>query len=553
MKKEKFKRFWRLLFIAALLAAVPAPSLKAAEPAAYTQDKYSEQQWAYYSTYNIGIEEAWSLGKGVNKEIVVAVIDSGIDYQHEDLKAAMWVNPGEIDGDGLDNDGNGYIDDIHGWNVSDGTSEICAYEYSWIARDYEDAHGTHVAGIIAAIADNNAGVAGVASKNNVKLMSVKAMGDYKDGYGVVGYTSKIIEAIQYAEKNGADICNLSLGLESYDNALYEVMKKSDMLFVCAAGNGNKATSWKGWDIDIDPIYPAAFDLDNVIAVANMNGYGQIDPSSCYGSTAVDIAAPGMNIVSTIVAGKENGFNYYGMMAGSSMAAPMVTGTAAMVASYYGCLDAVEIKEAILSGSVPNNSFEGKVAENRMLSVAGALKYYQDKIWIDTEISAASKGSNNKKVTVEITSMNNPVTKVAYAKGEQTVDYFAGGAQGTTLACSNGIASFKVTSTGNYTVYVQCEDGTELIKTVAVEIPTIKNVKLSATKKTLRKGKTYQLKATVSSSDIYTKITYKSSNSKIAAVNSKGKITAKKKGTATITVIVNDGNTVKKKTCTVIVK
>ncbi|MFW5630865.1 MAG: S8 family serine peptidase, partial [Acetivibrio ethanolgignens] len=116
MKKEKFKRFWRLLFIAALLAAVPAPSLKAAEPAAYTQDKYSEQQWAYYSTYNIGIEEAWSLGKGVNKEIVVAVIDSGIDYQHEDLKAAMWVNPGEIDGDGLDNDGNGYIDDIHGWN-----------------------------------------------------------------------------------------------------------------------------------------------------------------------------------------------------------------------------------------------------------------------------------------------------------------------------------------------------------------------------------------------------------------------------------------------------
>lgn len=553
MKKEKFKRFWRLLFITGLLAAVPAPSMKAAEPSAYTQDEYSEQQWAYYSTYNIGIEEAWRLGKGVNKEIIVAVVDTGIDYQHEDLKAAMWVNPGEIDGDGLDNDENGYIDDIHGWNVIDGTPEICAYEYLMANRDYEDAHGTHIAGIIAATVDNNIGVAGIASKNNVKLMSVKAMGDYKEGYGVVGYTSEIIKAIQYAEKNGADICNLSLGLESYDSALYEVMKNSDMLFVCAAGNGSKKTSWKGWNIDVDPMYPAAFDLDNVIAVANMNGCGQIDPSSCYGSTAVDIAAPGTDIVSTIVAGRENGFNYYGLMTGTSMAAPMVTGTAALVASYYGCLDAVEIKEAIFSGAVLNNSFEGKVAENRMLSVAGALQYYQGKIWIDTEISAASKSSNNKKVTVEITSINNPVTKVAYAKGEQAVDYFAGGDQGMTLAYSDGMASFKVTSTGNYTVYVQCEDGTELVKTVSVEVPAIKNVKLSAAKRTLKKGKTYQLKATVSPSEIYTKITYKSSNSKIASVNSKGRITAKKKGTATITVIVNDGNTVKKKTCMVTVK
>lgn len=553
MKKEKFRRFLKLLVIAGLLTAVPAPSMKAAEPAAYTRDEYSEQQWAYYSTYNIDIGEAWSLGKGADKEIVVAVIDSGIDYQHEDLQAAMWVNPGEIDDDGVDNDGNGYIDDIYGWNVLDDTPEVCGYEYSRADGDYEDAHGTHVAGIIAALADNTIGIAGVASKSNVKIMSVKAMGDYSDGYGVVGYSSEIIKAIQYAEKNGASICNLSLGFESYDNALYKAIKNSDMLFVCAAGNGNRNTAWKGWNIDAVPMYPAAFDLDNVIAVANMNNDGEIDSSSCYGSKAVDIAAPGTDIVSTVVAGRRNGFNRYGIRTGTSVAAPMVTGTAAVVASYYGCLDTAKIKEAVLSGAVPNSRFAGKVAENRMLSVAGALKYYQEKVWIDTEISLVSKNSNHKKVTVEITSIQNPIIKAAYAKGKQTTDYFAGGTKGTALAYSNGTASFSVIDTGSYTVYVQCEDGTELVKTVFVEVPTVKNVKLSVTKKTLKKGKSYQLKATVSPSGIYTKITYKSSNSKVAAVNSKGKITAKKKGTATITVTVKDGNTVKKKNCKVTVK
>ena len=519
----------------------------------YTNDEYSSLQWAYYGNYNINQEKAWSLGSGVNQEVIVAVVDSGIDYQHEELKEAMWLNSDEIAGDGMDNDKNGYIDDIYGWNFFDGTADICKYEYSRTERDYVDVHGTHIAGIIAAMAENGEGIAGIASQNNVKLMSVKVMGDGRDGNGVAGYSTDIIKAITYAQENGATICNLSLGYSEYDKALYETMENSNMLFVCAAGNGTEKTHWIGWDIDKRAVYPAAFELSNIISVANMNSMGVLDESTCYGAISVDIAAPGTSIVSTAVGGRANGYQKYAVLSGTSMAAPMVTGVAALMASYFGETDAVRLKESVLSGATENIAFGNKIANNRMLNAEGAFDYYQNKIWTEFAISKVSKKSNNKKVTVNIKAVNSPVTTVLYERGNLEAAYFEGGVKGTALEYSDNAVCFEVKESGDYTIYVLCDDGTEVVEKVSVNVPTLKKVTLSASKKTVKIGKTYQLKVTVNPSDIYKKVTYKSSNSKVATVSSKGKIKAKKKGTANITVTVKDGNTVMKKVCKITVK
>ena len=182
--------------------------------------------------------------------MVVAVIDTGIDISHPDLKDAIWTNEDEIPGDGIDNDGNGYIDDVHGWNFFDGNNELC--------KGSEDDHGTHAAGTIAA-ARGNGGIAGITDNNYVKVMVLKALGTR---YGV-GEEKAIIEAIRYAEANGASICNLSFGTTEYYPELEKVMRDSKMLFVVSAGNGN--AKGIGEDTDQKPDYPSSFDLDNVIS------------------------------------------------------------------------------------------------------------------------------------------------------------------------------------------------------------------------------------------------------------------------------------------------
>lgn len=522
--------------------------------ALYTQDTFSSRQWAYYGNYNIGVEEAWNAGSGANEEVVVAIVDVGIDYSHEDLSSVMWVNPNEIPEDGIDNDENGYVDDIYGYNFFDDNSTICDYAYSVSEGEYVDDHGTHVAGIIAAVADNGVGVAGLASKSNVKLMSLKSLGDEVNGGGIQGSTDMIISAIEYAEDNGASICNMSIGYAGMDKALYQAMAESEMLFVCAAGNGEESTAGHGWNIDKKPVYPASFDLDNMIAVATMNELGYIDDSSCYGEKHVDIVAPGIDIASTVVAvpaGEHNRNSKYMLMSGTSMAAPMVTGTAAILASYFGNLTNLEIKEAILEGAAVNLNFSNKVAGNRMLNVYGAMEYWQNRFRMETQVHQVSDTSNNKRVTVKVLGNKSPVIGAAYTLGEEKADYFWKGA-GTALPLKDNQASFKITESGIYTIYLLCEDGREITEQVTVEVPVVEKVKLSAKKKTLKKGKTYKLKAKFTPSDMYVKLVYKTSNPKVATVSSAGKITAKKKGNARITVYAKDGNTMKKAVCTVTV-
>nr|WP_287228026.1 S8 family peptidase [Oscillibacter sp.] len=225
-------------------------------------------------------------------------------------------------GNGVDDDGNGYIDDVYGWNFYSGSNQV--YTGS------EDSNGTHGAGTIAAHADNGIGIAGIVRSDHVKVMAVKALG----GWDGSGSTASIIRAIQYAEANGARICNLSLGSSRNDPALYRTIAASDMLFVVAAGND-------GADLELAPSYPASYHLDNLITVANLRYDGNLDPTSSYGASSVDLAAPGTHILSTTPG------NSYSYMTGTSMAAPMVSAAATMLYSQFPDATLADVKDILL--------------------------------------------------------------------------------------------------------------------------------------------------------------------------------------------------------------
>ena len=251
-------------------------------------------------TANIDIDapEAWDIARG-SEDIVVAVIDTGIDISHPELSERMWRNPGEIPGNGIDDDGNGYIDDIYGWDFHGKDNSV-------FDSEIHDEHGTHVAGIIAASA-NNEGVIGVAP--GVKIMALKFLGP--DG----GKTSDAIEAIAYAKEMGVKISNNSWGRvstgSSGDILLREAIEQSGMLFVASAGND-------GANIDSTMYAPSSFPSNNILTVAAVNNLGSLAGFSNYGVNSVDIGAPGVDIYSTIpdvaegvaMIGMENGYKAF---------------------------------------------------------------------------------------------------------------------------------------------------------------------------------------------------------------------------------------------------
>lgn len=303
---------------------------------------------------DINIIPAWEAyeKKARKRNAVVAIVDTGVDYSHEDLWNSIWVNEDEIPEDGKDNDGNGYIDDVYGWNFYSNNNRVFVGE--------EDNHGTHSAGTIAAAKDGK-GIVGINDPDYVKVMVVKALGTERG----VGSPEAVSKAIQYAEANGAVICNLSFATSRYSEVLYQTMKNSKMLFVAAAGNGDR--EGQGYDIDQQPVYPAAFELDNVISVANLRMDGMLDPSSNFGWHSVDLAAPGDFILSTVPG------NDYAYMSGTSMAAPMVTGVAAMLYSYYPDILLEDIKPVLLDSVKKLDSLTGKVATGGMLDASKALR------------------------------------------------------------------------------------------------------------------------------------------------------------------------------------
>ena len=305
---------------------------------------------------DINIQPAWDLYDGSTQEhrpVIVAVIDTGVDINHPELKDAIWVNEDEIPGDGVDNDGNGYVDDVNGWNFFSNNNQVFVGD--------EDDHGTHAAGTIAATR-KSMGIAGIADNKYVKIMPLKVLGT-KLG---IGEEEAVLNAIRYAEANGAMICNLSFGTEIYYPRLEQVMRESKMLFISSAGNGDNYGN--GLNVDTHPDYPAAFNLDNSISVANLMFDGNLAKSSNYSVNLVDIAAPGTYIVSTTAG------NSYGFMTGTSMAAPMVTGVAALLYSYRTDIELGDVKTIILNSVRKMEGLEGRLVSGGMLDAYAALNY-----------------------------------------------------------------------------------------------------------------------------------------------------------------------------------
>lgn len=300
-------------------------------------DADDEQELTIDSSYentvrvDANVVPAWDTIVG--EDVIVAVIDTGVDIAHEDLNQNIWQNIGEIPDNGIDDDGNGYIDDANGWNFAEDNNLV----YS--AGDSGETHGTNVSGIIAAVKDNQKGIAGVAPM--AKIMPLKV---FENG---TAYTSDIIEAIAYAESMGARIVNCSWGCTEDNPALKEAMVNSSLLFVCAAGNSNR-------DIDTNPVYPAAFNIDSVISVTSISKNGLLSDFSNYGVTAVDCAAPGEAITCTFPG------NDYGDCSGTSMSAAFVSGEAALVMSKYGESSISEIKERIINSCEHYSSLLDKV-------------------------------------------------------------------------------------------------------------------------------------------------------------------------------------------------
>jgi beta propeller repeat protein len=300
---------------------------------------------------DIDVPEAWDLQTG-NSSVVVGIIDTGVDYNHPDLNDNMWTNAGEIAGDGLDNDGNGFVDDVHG------------YDFVYEDSDPQDVygHGTHVAGTIAAEANNAEGVVGV--NWNAKIMALKFLND--SGWG---YSFDAIQAIEYAilmKKNyGVDIklTNNSWGGGGFDQGLYDAIAaagQEGQLFIAAAGNGG------GNDNDINPFYPAAYNLDNIISVVATNSSDQLAVFSNIGATTVDLAAPGQDVLSTVPG------NGYASYSGTSMATPHVSGVASLLWSQDPSLSSQEIKELLLTTTDPLPALAGKMVSGGRLNAFNAV-------------------------------------------------------------------------------------------------------------------------------------------------------------------------------------
>ena len=312
---------------------------------------------------DINSVSAWDIETGADN-VVVAVIDTGIRYTHQDLSGNMWVNQAEIPGNGLDDDGNGYIDDVHGINAIDGSGDPFD----------DDAHGTHVAGTIGATANDGGAHVGVA--HNVSLMALKFL------TAAGGTTADAIECIDYAVSHGAHILNNSWGGGGYSQALVDAIEaanQADVLFVAAAGNGASNN-------DDAPAYPASYEHANIITVAAIDRFGDLAHFSSYGFRSVDIAAPGVEIFSTTSLSDRS----YTEMNGTSMATPHVAGAAALLKAQNFGSSALAIKNKLINSALTMDSLFGRVATGGTLDALAALSSAPDGL---LELSASSESNS----------------------------------------------------------------------------------------------------------------------------------------------------------------
>ena len=445
-----------LLFLTAGNATITAHAFN------YPDDPYNDALWAYdnpgyyshyygsfpvtrYSTKDIDMNvwDAWQLypvSKEETRTVIIAVIDTGIDYRHPDLKDHMWTNPNEIPDNAIDDDGNGYVDDIYGWDFYNNDASVCHYietagGYS-AKPDDNDNHATHLAGIIAATAHNSIGIAGVASNVNIQIMSLKIHG----GTSNSGAVTSAIKAIRYAEAMGADICNLSWGTTNYSQALELTIRESSMLFVTAAGNN-------GINNNSTPMFPASLRLPNLISVAYIDQNGLLARDSNFGVSTVDIAAPGEEIYSTLVGG-------YGYSSGTSMAAPHVSALAAMFYAYRENIYPAQAKELIINTMTPLDGLLGYLIHPGIPNAGAAIKALPE---LETDnsdpflILESSFAKEKIRVTVDAYDVGGSgIRKIRYVYGSKSADYFTVDNGGTAILEE----PLYLTKAGYYTFYVE---------------------------------------------------------------------------------------------------
>jgi subtilisin family serine protease/uncharacterized protein YhfF len=389
---------------------------------------------------DIDAPEAWNVTTG-SDAVTVAVIDTGIDYSHPDLSSQMWINPGEncpgCRTDGIDNDGNGYVDDWRGWDFANGDNNPMD----------DNGHGTHVAGTIGAAGNNGIGVVGV--NWHVRLLPLKFLS--ADG---TGSTADAVSAVLYAADKGATVLNNSWGGDDYSQALADAITVADThgaLFVAAAGNS-------GTDNDTMPTYPASYALPNVLTVAATDNSDQLAYFSNVGRKSVDLAAPGLNIYSTWPGGT------YQYMSGTSMAAPHVSGAAALAKAAFPSATGVGLKALLLESVDPLSSLSSSTATGGRLNVNNAVTCNgAPKLWFESPVSGfdaevgtpltftaiATRCADSSGVTVTASANGAPVALTARGDGLYT---------GTYTPTASGSISLSVSATAGGTTRTRTING-----------------------------------------------------------------------------------------------
>jgi len=398
-----------VVFCLLVVLATPAYALT-------PDDEYFDQMWHMQT---VDAEDAWDTETG-SSSVVVAVLDTGVDLDHPDLEDNIWVNSEEVEGDGIDNDNNGYIDDYNGYDFvsDDGTPEPdqdSGYDADALS------HGTFIAGTIGAVGDNEEGVVGI--NWEVEIMSVRIL----DNYGV-GSSTLAWKGVDYAVENGADVINLSFtGWES-DPLLRESLRdayESGVVVVAAVGN----TTGGGTDTDMRPIFPVCYgeraEEDWILGVASTDSDDVKSDFSNYGSECTDISAPGENIMSTVYQDDDWGdfeAYYEDGWSGTSMAAPMVVGAAALMRAAYPSLNPDEIKMILRLSADPvtaTGDATGKMGAGR-LNVSSALELAAS--FAEAEDDAVEQ-SSSYRIAVAPESGSPPLVRVFTNSGDEVVASF----------------------------------------------------------------------------------------------------------------------------------
>lgn len=334
------------------------PSVGSAEPNYYAQpfdipdDEKFKELWGLNNTgqrhltarrgkrsrgkpdADIDVPRAWNVEEG-DPSTVIAVVDTGVDIRHPELKDAIWTNPGEIPRDGIDNDGNGFVDDVHGWDVAENDNTLVERNQ----RVFAYSHGTHVAGTIGAEKDNERGIAGICPGCKIMVVKIAKPKGKGKGQAMSLKLSDELQGFAYAHEMGADIVNASFGrpfwLSSERRALGK-LGRSGALTVAASGNSltnldilsPRVLSGETVRRGNRPAYPAAYDLPSLISVAASNDRDSFAFFTNYGADSVDVAAPGVDVLSTVPNKR------YGIFVGTSMSAPHVAGVAGLVKSRF---------------------------------------------------------------------------------------------------------------------------------------------------------------------------------------------------------------------------